>query len=147
MRDRLNSGRGITNAVYQVCSSSFSRMYNLDFSLQIGLTDGCSRVRFVQMIGGFIHPGKPMANMYVLSCHRLLLHSLTKNDMFRYFVLYSYNSVIQAQLLMRDLKIAQCTCSPCFLIRKIQLITLHVADKMPSYPLDRLFRPRFLELF
>jgi len=42
---------------------------------------------FVQMIGGFLHPGKPMANMY--------------------FVLFSYNSVIQAQLLLRDLKIAQ----------------------------------------
>ncbi|KZV86717.1 OPT superfamily oligopeptide transporter [Exidia glandulosa HHB12029] len=42
---------------------------------------------FVQMIGGYIHPGKPMANMY--------------------FVLFSYNSVIQATLLLRDLKIAQ----------------------------------------
>ncbi|EIW82938.1 OPT oligopeptide transporter [Coniophora puteana RWD-64-598 SS2] len=42
---------------------------------------------FVQMIGGFLNPGKPMANMY--------------------FVLYSYNSVSQAQLLLRDLKIAQ----------------------------------------
>ncbi|GLB40284.1 putative oligopeptide transporter [Lyophyllum shimeji] len=47
---------------------------------------------FVQMIGGFIHPGKPMANMY--------------------FVLFSYNSVIQAQLLMRDLEIAQYTKLP-----------------------------------
>ncbi|KAL5523449.1 hypothetical protein ACEPAG_7622 [Sanghuangporus baumii] len=44
---------------------------------------------FVQMIGGFIHPGRPMANMY--------------------FVLFSYNSVSQAQLLLRDLKIAQYT--------------------------------------
>ncbi|KAI0049000.1 OPT oligopeptide transporter [Auriscalpium vulgare] len=44
---------------------------------------------FVQMIGGFLHPGKPMANMY--------------------FVLFSYNSVTQAQLLLRDLKIAQYT--------------------------------------
>jgi len=42
---------------------------------------------FIQMIGGFIHPGKPMANMY--------------------FVLFGYNSVYQAQLLLRDLKIAQ----------------------------------------
>ncbi|KIJ61351.1 hypothetical protein HYDPIDRAFT_116119 [Hydnomerulius pinastri MD-312] len=42
---------------------------------------------FVQMIGGFLHPGMPMANMY--------------------FVLYSYNTVSQAQLLLRDLKIAQ----------------------------------------
>jgi OPT family small oligopeptide transporter len=42
---------------------------------------------FIQMIGGFIHPRKPMANMY--------------------FVLYGYNSVNQAQILLRDLKIAQ----------------------------------------
>ncbi|KAI0317705.1 OPT oligopeptide transporter protein-domain-containing protein [Amylostereum chailletii] len=47
---------------------------------------------FVQMIGGFLHPGKPVANMF--------------------FVLYSYNSVIQAQLLLRDLKIAQYTKLP-----------------------------------
>ncbi|KAI0266365.1 OPT oligopeptide transporter protein-domain-containing protein [Gloeopeniophorella convolvens] len=47
---------------------------------------------FVQMIGGFLHPGKPMANMY--------------------FVLFSYNSVTQAQLLLRDMKIAQYTKLP-----------------------------------
>lgn len=47
---------------------------------------------FVQMIGGFIHPGKPVANMF--------------------FVLFSYNSVTQAQLLLRDLKIAQYTKLP-----------------------------------
>jgi len=47
---------------------------------------------FVQMIGGFLHPGKPMANMY--------------------FVLFSYNSVNQAQLLLKDLKIAQYTKLP-----------------------------------
>ncbi|KAJ7031406.1 OPT oligopeptide transporter protein-domain-containing protein [Mycena alexandri] len=47
---------------------------------------------FVQMIGGFIHPGKPVANMF--------------------FVLFSYNSVIQAQLLLKDLKIAQYTKLP-----------------------------------
>ncbi|OJA13459.1 hypothetical protein AZE42_13643 [Rhizopogon vesiculosus] len=43
---------------------------------------------FVQMIGGYLHRGLPVANMY--------------------FVLYSYNTVTQAQLLLRDLKIAQC---------------------------------------
>ncbi|KAF7374751.1 OPT oligopeptide transporter [Mycena sanguinolenta] len=47
---------------------------------------------FVQMIGGFIHPGLPNANMY--------------------FTLYAYNSVAQAQLLLRDLKIAQYTKLP-----------------------------------
>lgn len=47
---------------------------------------------FVQMIGGFIHPHKPLANLY--------------------FVLFAYNSVTQAQLLMRDLKIGQYTKLP-----------------------------------
>jgi OPT family small oligopeptide transporter len=42
---------------------------------------------FVQMIGGYLHKGLPVANMY--------------------FVLYGYNTVTQAQLLLRDLKIAQ----------------------------------------
>lgn len=42
---------------------------------------------FVQMVAGYLHRGKPMANMY--------------------FVLYSYNTMNQAQLLLRDLKIAQ----------------------------------------
>ncbi|KAG2157244.1 OPT oligopeptide transporter protein-domain-containing protein [Suillus clintonianus] len=41
----------------------------------------------VQMIAGYLHNGRPMANMF--------------------FVLYSYNSVAQALLLLRDLKIAQ----------------------------------------
>ncbi|KAH9986323.1 OPT oligopeptide transporter protein-domain-containing protein [Russula compacta] len=47
---------------------------------------------FVQMIGGFLFPGKPMANMF--------------------FVLYSYNSVNQGELLLRNLKIAQYTKLP-----------------------------------
>ncbi|KAG1754615.1 OPT oligopeptide transporter protein-domain-containing protein [Suillus lakei] len=41
----------------------------------------------VQMIAGYLHNGRPMANMF--------------------FVLYSYNAVNQATLLLRDLKIAQ----------------------------------------
>ncbi|KAG2144821.1 OPT oligopeptide transporter protein-domain-containing protein [Suillus cothurnatus] len=40
-----------------------------------------------QMIAGYLHNGKPMANMFS--------------------VLYSYNTVLQATLLLRDLKIAQ----------------------------------------
>ncbi|KAG2138129.1 OPT oligopeptide transporter protein-domain-containing protein [Suillus cothurnatus] len=47
---------------------------------------------FGQMIGGYLHKGLPVANMY--------------------FVLYGYNTVFQAQLLLQDLKIAQCACHP-----------------------------------
>ncbi|KAF8120920.1 OPT oligopeptide transporter protein-domain-containing protein [Boletus edulis] len=46
----------------------------------------------VQMIAGYLNPGKPIANMY--------------------FVLYSYNTVSQAILLLRDLKISQYTKLP-----------------------------------
>ncbi|KAG9318820.1 OPT oligopeptide transporter protein-domain-containing protein [Chiua virens] len=48
---------------------------------------GISIQTFVQMIAGYLQPGKPMANMY--------------------FVLYSNNTVSQATLLLRDLKIGQ----------------------------------------
>ncbi|KAJ7473925.1 OPT oligopeptide transporter protein-domain-containing protein [Mycena galericulata] len=44
------------------------------------------------MIGGFLHPGEPVANMF--------------------FVLFGFNSVIQAQRLLKDLKIAQYTKLP-----------------------------------
>ncbi|OKL57025.1 hypothetical protein UA08_07344 [Talaromyces atroroseus] len=42
---------------------------------------------FVQLIGGYIQPGNPVANMY--------------------FVLFGYNSVTQGQLLLTDMKLAQ----------------------------------------
>ncbi|KAG2157254.1 OPT oligopeptide transporter protein-domain-containing protein [Suillus clintonianus] len=48
---------------------------------------GLSIQTLVQMIAGYLHNGRPMANMF--------------------FVLYSYNTVSQALLLLRDLKIAQ----------------------------------------
>jgi OPT family oligopeptide transporter len=41
----------------------------------------------IQMIGGYLHPGKPIANMF--------------------FVLFGYNSVTQGQLMLKDLKFAQ----------------------------------------
>jgi hypothetical protein len=41
----------------------------------------------IQMLGGYLHPGRPMANMY--------------------FVLFGYNSILQGQLLLKDLKFAQ----------------------------------------
>jgi OPT family oligopeptide transporter len=41
----------------------------------------------IQMIGGYMHPGRPVANMY--------------------FTLFGYNSVSQGQLLLRDLKLGQ----------------------------------------
>lgn len=47
---------------------------------------------FIQMVGSYMHPGNPMANMY--------------------FTLYGFNSVGQAFQLMQDLKLAQYTKLP-----------------------------------
>ena len=60
----------------------------LFFGAQFAMTGFAFGVQpVIQMIGGYLHPGKPVANMY--------------------FVLFGYNSVSQAQLLLRDLKFAQ----------------------------------------
>lgn len=59
----------------------------------------------MQMIGGFLHPGKPMANMYFV----LFGYSeLTVAPSTIQRLMTAIDSVTQAQLLMRDLKIAQC---------------------------------------
>lgn len=63
-----------------VCILFFGALYAIT-----GL--GISIQTLVQMIAGYLHNGKPMANMF--------------------FVLYSYNTLSQALLLLRDLKIAQ----------------------------------------
>jgi hypothetical protein len=60
----------------------------LFFGAQTAITGFAFNVQpVIQMIGGYLHPGKPVANMY--------------------FVLFGYNSVSQAQLLLKDLKFAQ----------------------------------------
>ena len=60
----------------------------LFFGAQYGITGYNYNVQpVIQMIGGYLHPGQPMANMY--------------------FCLFGYNSVVQGQLLLRDLKFAQ----------------------------------------
>ena len=59
----------------------------------------------MQMIGGFLHPGKPMANMYfvLFGYSEFPVASSTVSRLTT-----AIDSVTQAQLLMRDLKIAQC---------------------------------------
>jgi hypothetical protein len=60
----------------------------LFFGAQFAITGYNYNVQPVmQMIGGYLHPGRPLANMY--------------------FVLFGFNSVQQGQLLLRDLKFAQ----------------------------------------
>jgi OPT family oligopeptide transporter len=60
----------------------------LFFGAQFAITGFQYNVQtMVQMLAGYLHPGKPMANMY--------------------FVLFGYNSVVQSQLLLRDLKFGQ----------------------------------------
>ena len=60
----------------------------LFFGAQYGITGYDLNLQsIIQMIGGYLHPGRPVANMY--------------------FVLFGYNSVLQGELLLRDLKFAQ----------------------------------------
>jgi hypothetical protein len=60
----------------------------LFFGAQYGITGFNYIIQpIIQLVGGYLHPGHPMANMY--------------------FVLFGYNSVIQGQLLLKDLKFAQ----------------------------------------
>src|ERR1700743_1096302 len=65
-----------------------SAAYVLFFGAQFAIT-GFNFITqpVVQMIAGYLHPGRPLANMY--------------------FVLFGYNSVYQGQRLRRDLKFGQ----------------------------------------
>jgi hypothetical protein len=80
----------------------------------------------LQMIGGFIHPRKPMANMYFV----LFSYSMVSAPV--YYMssdLLFTDSVTQAQLLMRDLKIAQCER---FFLQKFSYLTPPLIDtKLP----------------
>ncbi|KAI0058136.1 OPT oligopeptide transporter [Artomyces pyxidatus] len=71
-----------------VVACSIGSIFTLFFGSLSAMTGlGVGFGSFVQMVGGFLHPGKPMANMY--------------------FVLFSSNAVGQALFLLCDLKLAQ----------------------------------------
>ncbi|KAF2665474.1 OPT superfamily oligopeptide transporter [Microthyrium microscopicum] len=73
---------------YFIASCGLAPICILFFGVQYAITGYNYNVQpVIQMIAGYLHPGKPMANMY--------------------FVLFGYNSVVQGQLLVRDLKFAQ----------------------------------------
>jgi hypothetical protein len=77
---RLRWGFFIACALSSICI--------LFFGAQFGITGFNYNMQpVIQMLGGYLHPGRPMANMY--------------------FVLFGYNSILQGQLLLRDLKFAQ----------------------------------------
>ena len=85
---------------------------------------------FMQMVGGFLHPGKPMANMYfVLFSYSMLTGaphcwwSTTEG--------WLLDSFMQASLLLRDLKIAQC-----------ELLSLCVAILFSTSSIDVKLPPR-----
>ena len=71
-----------------VIACLLSALCILFFGAQYAITGFQFIIQYIiQMLGGYLHPGKPVANMY--------------------FTLFGYNSVVQGQLLLRDLKIAQ----------------------------------------
>jgi hypothetical protein len=85
---------------------------------------------FIQMIGGFLIPGKPMANMFFVLFGYSGLSCPTTRNLSR-LDLWRIDSVKQAQLLLRDLKFAQC-----MFVQEIYVphpLTLtHIRHKSPS---------------
>jgi hypothetical protein len=72
----------------------------------------------VQMVGGAILPGRPVANMY--------------------FTMYGYNSVVQSYHLMRDLKLV--SIRPLLTILCGELILLPLLGPIYETPSSRHFR-------
>lgn len=69
-------------------SNLLAAFFILIFGTQRGITGfGFNMQPIVQMVAGYLHPGRPLANMY--------------------FTVFGYNGVAQGQLLAQDLKLAQ----------------------------------------
>ncbi|GAB7352500.1 hypothetical protein MBLNU459_g2902t1 [Dothideomycetes sp. NU459] len=71
-----------------IVANLFAALFILFFGAQFGLTGfQFNQQPIAQMLGGYLHPGKPLANMW--------------------FTVFAFNGVQQGQLLARDLKLAQ----------------------------------------
>ncbi|KAF2152269.1 OPT superfamily oligopeptide transporter [Myriangium duriaei CBS 260.36] len=71
-----------------IMSNIFAAIFILFFGVQYGVTGfQFNQQPIIQMLAGYMHPGKPLANMY--------------------FTVFGFNGVQQGQLLARDLKLAQ----------------------------------------
>lgn len=71
-----------------IISNVFAAIFILFFGAQMGITGfQFNQQPILQMLAGYIHPGKPLANMY--------------------FTVFGFNGVQQGQWLLRDLKLAQ----------------------------------------
>ncbi|KAH6672407.1 OPT oligopeptide transporter protein-domain-containing protein [Halenospora varia] len=71
-----------------IIANLFAAVFILFFGAQMGLTGfQFNQQPIIQMVAGYIHPGKPLANMY--------------------FTVFGFNGVQQGQWLARDLKVAQ----------------------------------------
>ncbi|EHK19532.1 uncharacterized protein TRIVIDRAFT_46230 [Trichoderma virens Gv29-8] len=71
-----------------IVSNLFAALFILFFGAQMGLTGfQFNQQPVIQMLGGYLLPGKPLANMY--------------------FTVFGFNGIQQGQWLLRDLKLAQ----------------------------------------
>ncbi|KAK9388446.1 OPT superfamily oligopeptide transporter [Lipomyces mesembrius] len=71
-----------------IIANIFAALFILFFGAQFGITGfQFNQQPVIQMVAGYLHPGKPLANMY--------------------FTVFGFNGVQQGQLLLRDLKLAQ----------------------------------------
>lgn len=71
-----------------IIANIFAALFILFFGAQMGITGfQFNQQPILQMLAGYLHPGKPLANMY--------------------FTTFGFNGVQQGQWLLRDLKLAQ----------------------------------------
>ncbi|KAH8884906.1 OPT superfamily oligopeptide transporter [Thozetella sp. PMI_491] len=71
-----------------IISNIFAAIFILFFGAQMGITGfQFNQQPILQMLAGYMHPGRPLANMY--------------------FTVFGFNGVQQGQWLLRDLKLAQ----------------------------------------
>ena len=87
-------------------STLLMTVFLLFFGAQYGITGFQYNIQPIcQMLAGYIFPGKPLASKSSLPSRLLFSTDLPIPDL--YFTCFTYNSMQQAQLLARDLKLAQ----------------------------------------
>ena len=89
-----------------ILSTIFMTIFLLFFGAQYGITGFQYNIQPIcQTLAGYLFPGKPLASKSFLLSPWLPFANLVFLDM--YFTCFTYNSMQQAQLLSRDLKLAQ----------------------------------------
>jgi hypothetical protein len=87
-------------------STIMMTVFLLFFGAQYGMTGFQYNIQPIcQMLAGYMFPGKPLASKGLPNPHDANITNRSFTDL--YFTCFTYNSMQQAQLLSRDLKLAQ----------------------------------------